>query len=74
MPDNFDIVELGCVFGQPLDRAPMLALIERFEREHSDVDRSLVFDQAIRRSFYVLMARSRKRKVDTDGGGKICLN
>ena len=30
-PDNLDVVELGGVFGQPLDDEPMLALFERLE-------------------------------------------
>src|SRR6516225_4766589 len=45
MPDNLDVVELGCVFWEPLDGEPMLAGVERCQRELAGVDRAVVLDQ-----------------------------
>jgi hypothetical protein len=45
VPDDFDVVEFGCVFGQPLDAEPMRTGGEAGERELADVDRPIVLDQ-----------------------------
>src|ERR1700731_4499543 len=45
VPDDFDVVELWGVFGQPLDGEPVRASREGRERELTDVDRPIVLDQ-----------------------------
>ena len=45
MPDDLDVVELGCVFRQPLDGKPVLARFKGLEGELADVDRPIVLDQ-----------------------------
>src|ERR1700691_1914109 len=45
MPDDLDVVELGCVFRQPLDGEPVLARFKGLEGELADVDRPIVLDQ-----------------------------
>jgi hypothetical protein len=44
VPDNLDVIELGCILGQPLDPEPVLARIECGERELADVDRAVVLN------------------------------
>ncbi len=44
-PDNLDVIELGRVFGQPLDGQPVLARIERRQGNLADMDRPIIFDQ-----------------------------
>ena len=44
-PDEFDVVQFGCVFGQPLDGMPMGAVGECRERKLAGVDRAVVLDQ-----------------------------
>src|ERR1700677_5269682 len=45
MPDNFDVVEFGRVFGQPLDGEPMGAGGQGRPRELADVDRPIILDE-----------------------------
>src|SRR5208337_3978538 len=45
MPDDFDVVEFGRVFGQPLDGEPVGAGGEGRQREFADVDRPIVLDK-----------------------------
>jgi len=45
VPDNLDVVELGCVFWQPLDGEPVFARLNGFKSELADVDRPVVFDE-----------------------------
>ena len=44
-PDDFDVVEFGRVFRQPLDGEPMGALGERGQRRLAYVDRTVVEHQ-----------------------------
>lgn len=44
-PDDLDVVELGCVFWQPLDGKPVLARFEGLAGELADVDRPVVLNQ-----------------------------
>ena len=44
-PDNLDVIELRCVFGQPLDGEPVLACIERRPGDFADMDRPIILDQ-----------------------------
>ena len=44
-PDNLDVIELRCVFGQPLDGEPVLARIERRQGDFADMDRPIILDQ-----------------------------
>src|SRR5271157_4608282 len=44
-PDDFDVIELWSVFGQPLDGEPVRPGSEGRERELADVDRPIVLDQ-----------------------------
>src|SRR6516165_6488458 len=41
-PDHLDVVELGCVFWQPLDGEPVLARLDGFKSELADMDRPVV--------------------------------
>jgi hypothetical protein len=45
MPNDFDVVELWGVFGQPFDGEPVRPSREGRERELADVDRPIVLDQ-----------------------------
>jgi len=45
MPDDFDVIELGCVFWQPLDGEPVSAGGKGCERELADMDRAIVLDE-----------------------------
>ena len=36
VPDNLDVVELGCVFWQPLDGEPVFARLDGFKSELAD--------------------------------------
>jgi len=49
VPDHLDIVELWCVFWQPLDGEPMFAGLKGCQGELADVDRPVVFHQHDRR-------------------------
>ena len=44
-PDNLDVIEFRCVFGQPLDGEPVLARIERRQGDFADMDRPIILDQ-----------------------------
>src|SRR5271165_6211474 len=44
-PDRLDVVEFGCVFGQPLDGEPVRAGGQGAERAFAGVDRTVVLDQ-----------------------------
>ena len=44
-PDNLDVIEFRCVFGQPLDSEPVLARIERRQGDFADMDRPIILDQ-----------------------------
>ena len=44
-PDEFDVVQFGRVFGQPLDGEPVSTGGERCERALAGVDRAVVLDQ-----------------------------
>ena len=48
-PDAFDVVQFGCVFGQPLDGEPMGGAGERHQGELAGVDRAVVLNQDHRR-------------------------
>ena len=45
VPDNLDVVELGCVFWQPLDGEPVFARLNGFKSELADMDGPVVLDQ-----------------------------
>ncbi len=45
VPDDFDVIEFRCVFGQPLDCEPVCASGEGCEREFADMDRPIVLDE-----------------------------
>src|SRR5580658_11351971 len=45
VPDNLDVVELWCVFWQPLDGEPVFARLDGFKSELADMDRPVVLDQ-----------------------------
>jgi len=45
MPDDFDVVEFGCIFWQPLDGEPMRSGGEGRERELADMDWAIVLDE-----------------------------
>jgi len=45
VPDDLDVIELRCVFGQPFNGEPVCPGCERGSRKLADVDRSIVFDQ-----------------------------
>ena len=44
-PDNLDVIEFRCEFGQPLDGEPVLACIERRPGDFADMDRPIILDQ-----------------------------
>src|SRR6266567_44064 len=44
-PDQFDVIEFGRVFWQPLDGEPMLAGFKRGAARLADVDRPVILDQ-----------------------------
>ena len=44
-PDEFNVVEFGSVFAQPLDCEPVRPGREGRERELADMDRPVVLDQ-----------------------------
>ncbi len=44
-PDDFDVVQLRCIFGQPLDGQPMSTRGQCCSREFAGVDWAIVFDQ-----------------------------
>ena len=44
-PDNLDVIELRCVFGQPLDGEPVLARIERRQGDFANMDRPIILDE-----------------------------
>src|SRR6186713_98101 len=45
MPDAFDVVQFGRIFGQPLDSEPVGAGGQRRQRELAGMDRPIVLDQ-----------------------------
>ena len=45
MPDAFDVVQFGRIFGQPLDDEPVGAGGQRCQRELAGMDRPIVLDQ-----------------------------
>ncbi len=45
MPDAFDVVQFGRIFGQPLDDEPVGAGRQRCQRELAGMDRPIVLDQ-----------------------------
>ena len=51
MPDDLDVVEFGCVFGQPLDSKPVRAISDGGERAFAGVDRAIVYDRRGRASW-----------------------
>ena len=42
MPNNFDVIEFGCVFRQPFDTEPVCSCFECLPRRPADVDRAVV--------------------------------
>ena len=45
MPDAFDVVQFGRIFGQPLDDEPVGTGGQRRQRELAGMDRPIVLDQ-----------------------------
>ena len=45
VPDDLNVIEVGRVFGKPLDGQPMLARIERRPGDFADMDRPIILDQ-----------------------------